>query len=468
MTEKIMSEVQPPDRSPFATGRTLSVDAMDFVPGLLAIQESPPARLPKAVMYLVVLLFGILLLWACFGKLDIVASADGRLVPKSYVKVVQPADAGIVQEILVSEGETVKAGQVLMRMDTKLAQADGRALQSELTLRSLQLRRIDAELSGGSMPHKKGDDNELFRQVDAQLRERRQNHMNGIAQQQEGLKKAKLEYQAAQEVMAKLKEVAPLVKQQADAYADLAKQGFAGQLMLREKQREYIEKSQDVKAQSATVESLQAAFAQAEQQLSQVSSRYRSDLRNERIEAQGQHDKLLQDALKLEHRSGLLELKASQGGIVKDIATHTIGSVVSPGTVLLTIVPEHEPLLAEVMVKNDDVGFVHREQKVKVKLVAYPFEKYGMLDGKISHVSADANEVQAPVNDSNKNQAVSQGATYKVLVTLDEQKLRARGEQFKLVPGMQVIAEIKQGNRTVMEYLLSPVQKALHDSGREK
>jgi hemolysin D len=448
---------------------TLSADAMEFAPGLLSIQESPPASLPRAVMYSVMVLCAVLLVWSFFGKLDIVASAEGRLVPQSYVKIVQPADAGIVQEILVAEGETVKAGQILMRMDTQLAKADERSLENELALKSLQLRRIDAELAGVALTRKTGDPDDLFRQVNAQLRERRQAYLDTLAQQQEALKKAQHEYDSAKEVMAKLREVTPILKQQADAYSDLAKQGFAGQLMVRDKQREYIEKSQDAKAQDATVSSLSAAIAQAQEQLSQISSRYRSELRNERVDAQGQYQKLQQDMIKQEHKNGLLELRASQAGIVKDLATHTVGTVVSPGTVLLSIVPENEPLVAEVMVKNEDVGFVVPQQKVKVKLVAYPFEQYGMLEGQILRIGADANDAQAPAKDTGKDSTQSQqGLTYKAVVALNGQVLRNHGERFKLVPGMQVVAEIKQGSRTVMEYLLSPVQKAVHDSGRER
>ncbi|MGH3429005.1 MAG: biotin/lipoyl-binding protein, partial [Mycobacteriales bacterium] len=113
----------------------LSPEALDFAPGLLAIQESPPARLPRVVMLAVVALCLILLLWAGFGKLDIIASAEGRLIPQNYVKIVQPADAGIVKEILVREGQKVQAGQVLLRMDTQDAEADTKALGTELELR---------------------------------------------------------------------------------------------------------------------------------------------------------------------------------------------------------------------------------------------------------------------------------------------------------------------------------------------
>jgi len=122
----------------------LSEKALDFAPGLLAIQESPPSRMPRAVMYTIATLLALMLLWAAIGHLDIVASAEGKLIPKTYLKLVQPADAGIVKEILVHEGERVKAGQVLLRLDAQDAQADASRIGTDLALRSLQLRRIDA------------------------------------------------------------------------------------------------------------------------------------------------------------------------------------------------------------------------------------------------------------------------------------------------------------------------------------
>lgn len=448
---------------------TLSLDALDFAPGLLAIQESPPARLPRVVMYAVGVLFAILLMWAIFGKLDIIASAEGRLVPQTYVKIVQPADAGIVQEILVKENETVKAGQVLMRMDTQIAKADEKSIATELALRALQLRRIDAELAGKPLTRQPNDPAEFFNQIDAQYHDHRLAYQDALGQAQEALKKTQRDYDAGKEVLAKLREVTPILKAQSDAYSDMGKDGYAAQVQVRDKQREYLEKARDLRAQEETVASLAAAVAQASKQLNQITSKYRSDLQNERVEAVGQHSKLEQEQVKQEHKTGLLELKASQNGIVKDLVTHTIGTVVSPGTVLLSLVPESEPLVAEVMVNNDDVGFVYAQQKVKVKLAAYPFQKYGMLDGTVIHVGPDASEGDNSQK-SNKDQKDKSAPQlgYKALIVLKSQVLTAQGKQLKLVPGMQVIAEIHQGRRTVMEYLLSPVQKTLHDSGRER
>ncbi|MGA7749822.1 MAG: HlyD family efflux transporter periplasmic adaptor subunit, partial [Gallionella sp.] len=183
--------------------------------------------------------------------------------------------------------------------------------------------------------------------------------------------------------------------------------------------------------------------------------------------------KLEQDWLKQEHKTDLLELKAPQAGIVKDIATHTIGTVVSPGTVLLSIVPEHEPLVAEIMIKNDDVGFVYSQQKVKVKLAAYPFAEYGMLEGVVTRIQADSDTQTAGQGSSPKDQTRDKPqspppSVYKAIVSLSSQVLESEGKKLKLVPGMQVVAEINQGNRTVMKYLLSPVSKTLDESGHER
>ncbi len=452
----------------------LSPESLDFAPGLLSIQESPPARLPRAVMYTVGVLFVILLLWAIFGKLDIIASAEGRLVPETYIKIVQPSDAGIVQEILVKEGEQVKQGQVLMRMDTQLAEADAKTIGNDLALRSLQLRRIDAELTGKALTRQRDDPNDLFRQIESQYRDRRLTYTDALEQAQDALNKSQHEYDSAREVLTKLQQITPILKQQADSYADMGKDGYVPQMTVLDKQRDYLEKSQDLRAQQSTVASLEAAINQAKKQIDQTTSKYRSDLQNERVEAGGQHRKLEQDWLKQEHKSELLELKAPQSGIVKDIATHTIGTVVSPGTVLLSIVPENEPLVAEIMIKNDDVGFVYPHQKVKVKLASYPFAEYGMLDGEVTRIQADSDsDTQSQTKDQSQSQSKDKQqspspSVYKAIVSLSSQVLESEGKKLKLVPGMQVVAEINQGSRTVMKYLLSPVSKTLDESGRER
>ena len=169
---------------------------------------------------------------------------------------------------------------------------------------------------------------------------------------------------------------------------------------------------------------------------------------------------------KVAHKRSLLELRAPQAGIIKDLATHTVGTVVQPGTVLMSLVPHHEPLHAEVYVRNEDVGFMYVDQKAQVKVFAYPFQRYGLIESTVVHVGADAVD---PDNARAKGGSQAASApTYKGIVRLSQQTLDSQGQSLKLTPGMQVVAELHQGRRTVMEYLLSPVRKAFHEAARER
>ncbi|MDB5998807.1 MAG: type secretion rane fusion protein HlyD family [Rhizobacter sp.] len=450
-----------------AGGSALAVDAATSDP-------APPPAAARLTLLTVSALFGSLLLWSALGSVDIVASAPGRLVPQTFLKIVQPAEAGVLQDILVREGETVSAGQVLIRMDPRLTQADAQSVSAELAMRRLQLRRIDAELSNVSMASQPDDPPALLAQTQAQHAAHRQSQFDALETERQAQRRAGLDRTAAAEQLAKLDRTEPIAKRQADAYAELGRDGYAGQLMVLDKEREYTEHVQDQRAQRATLAGLEAARAQSGRRLSQLDSDYRSRLRNERSEAQSAHDRLEQEAVKLRHKSSLLELKAPQRAVVKDLATHTIGAVVTPGTVQLTLVPHDDPLLAEVQVQNDDIGFVHPQQRVRVKLSAYPFQKYGMIDGTVEHLGPDAHDgqtggAQAADGAPGEREAPAASASYKALVRLDKQDLAGPdGHRLTLLPGMQVVVEIQQGRRTVLEYLLSPLQRVAQESARER
>ena len=347
--------------------------------------------------------------------------------------------------------------------------------EADLKQWQLQIRRIDAELSGKPLLMKAGDDANQFRQIESQYQSHRQAFDDAVAQEQALLNKATEDYQAAKQTEAKLRDVLPAFKEQEQAWAKLHKEGYAGRLLALERERERVEKEGDLKTQAFAAEGLKASIAQSQKRLAQITSNYKQQLHNERVEAQGQLDKLTQEMAKQRHKQTLLELKAPQTGKIKDVATRTIGSVVSPGTILLTLVPIDEPLQAEVMIDNDDVGFVHEGQSVKLKLAAYPFQKYGMVDGKVTHVSADASEGQNNYGQANTSNNTTGNATnqasqsgYKAIVTLNAQALKASGKTFNLAPSMQVAAEINQGKRTIMEYLLSPVKGVFQEAARER
>jgi HlyD family secretion protein len=351
----------------------LSADAVDFAPPLLRIQDKPPAPLAGWMLRLLVGLLTGVALWAVFGQLDIVAVADGKLVPSSYLKIVQPAEQGIVREILVKEGEAVREGQVLIRMDSVLAAADARSLQTDYDNKRLALRRIDAQLSGARLAMAKGDPPELYAQVGAQFEANVRAYENALAQEHSLLDKARNDLSAAQSTKTKLEQVLPHYIEQERAFAKLQEDGFAGRIVATDKARERVEKEQDLRTQEYIIRSNLALIEQSERKIAQITADYRRQLRTERVEIASQADRLRQELAKQAHRRELLELRAPQAGTVKDLATHTIGTVAAPGTILMTLVPHGDTLIAEVWVGNQDVGFVRPGQEVKLKLAAFQF-----------------------------------------------------------------------------------------------
>lgn len=428
------------------------------------ILREPPPRGSRWTLYTIAGLFGALLIWAIFARLDVVTVAEGKLVPQSLVKIVQPAEGGVIREILVHDGDAVGAGQVLVRMNTDIIDADRQSNEAELKLRELSLRRIDAELVGKELTRRSTDDSLLFQQVLAQYAAHRQAYLDNIAQQNAVLMKATYDLRSAHEQLRKLRDTVPTYKQSAEAYRKLAKEGFVNELAAKEKERDFIEKEQDLKAQESNTESLNATLDQSKRKIDQATSDYRSQLQNERVDNQNQAQKLQQEKQKGTYRSGLYELRATQDGIVKDLATTTVGAVISPGTVLLNLVPRDEPLVADVQIKNEDVGFLVSGLPVKVKLAAYPFQKYGMAEGTVSRIAPDTTD--AP---QQKNAATVAPPAYRAEIKLRAQQLVApSGERLSLSAGMLVAAEIRQRDRTVLEYLLSPVERIAKEAGRER
>jgi len=239
-------------------------DPREFQPALVRLQELPPSPLGRRMLWAALAFLAALLAWAVFGKLDIVAVAEGRLVPDTYLKIVQPADAGVVKEILVKEGELVKEGQILMRMDAALSDSDLKTLTADFHNKRLSLRRIDAQLAGTPLLRRSDDPAELFVQVQAQYLANRQAYETALAQERAVLVKAKSDLAAAEAVRKKLAQVLPHYRDQEAAYAKLEKDGFAGKLMSNDKQRERIEKEQDLRAQEAVIASAAATIAQQE------------------------------------------------------------------------------------------------------------------------------------------------------------------------------------------------------------
>ena len=240
-------------------------DPLAFAPQLLRLQESMPNPLGRAVLKALLVLLAALILWAAIGRLDIVAVAEGKLVPQSYLKIVQPAESGIVKEILVREGEVVRSGQVLMRMDALAADADAKALDAEHRRKRLSLRRIDAELGNQPFRSEPGAPAALGREIEAQYRANRAALDAALAEERSRLVKARHDLSSAEQVKNKLIATLPHYRAQDAAFDKLTRDGYVGGIMASDKRRERVEKEQELKTQEFMIESTRASIQQSAQ-----------------------------------------------------------------------------------------------------------------------------------------------------------------------------------------------------------
>jgi hemolysin D len=416
----------------------------------------------SVVIATISLLFSCLLGWSLLAELDIVATADGKLVPQTLVKVVQPAEAGVVRALHVKEGDHVRAGQLIARLDTTVSSAERDSSATELAMNRLQERRILTELSARPLMAQEGDDTNAFAQVLNQYLSNRQAQEQAVQQEIALLEKTRHERASAIQMLAKLERTLPAMLKASGAYAELERTGFISPVAASEKQREAIEREAEREAQSLAVEALGKAVTAQQKRVRQLEAAYHSRLHKELVDTRLRIVQLQGILSKSVYRDGLMELRAPQDGIIKEMALATVGGVVQPGSVIATLVPEAEQLFADISIANADIGFVQAGQPVKLKVVAYPFQKYGLMDGSIATVGPDAAQ-------PNGAAGAPEPARYKARVALKGQALKdPAGIDLALAPGMAVIAEVGLGKRNVLEYLLAPLKRVGHEAARER
>ena len=401
------------------------------------------------------------------GRLDIIASADGRLIPASRLKIVQPAEAGVIREILASEGQRVRAGQLLMCMDSLEADTDLQSLQQDRERTRLALARVQAELDGSPFQPAQAAPADLAREVLARYRADQQALHGQLAEAQARHLKARRELAAAQQQKQAIEAVLPYYRKQATSIGRLAKQGLSAQSTADEKERQRLEKEAALATQQRLIESAQASIALSEKKIERLRADHILTLRRE-LDQTGKHLAQLGYRIrKQRHRQAQLSLRAPHDGVIKQLATHAMGTVVQPGTVLASLVPDDNHLQAEIWLSNKDIGFVHEGQPVQLKVAAYPFQKYGLIEGRLSMLSADA-QSRRETQSAGFPAAPDGSLRYRALVDFDRSGLQQDGQTYPLYAGMQVTGEIRLGTRRVADYLLSPISRAWHEAGRER
>ena len=440
-------------------------DEQAFLPAALSLQETPSHPAPRRAAIVICTLFLVALLWSLFGKVDIVAVAQGRIVISERTKTIQPLEAGVVAKILVRDGDSVKAGQVLVELDATNAQADQasvgehfKAAESEwqrstALLAALQSGRLPALLP---LPPGRGRGEGRSDAHTAQLQAEWQDITARIAKLDAEQTRRNAEAATVREAIAKLEATIPLAKQREADVKGLADQGFMNQHAGQDRTRERIELERDLALQNARLTEAQAAQAESHQNKAAFLAEARRALRERQANAQSKREQLSQERSKTAQRERLTQLIAPVDGTVQQLAVHTTGGVVTPAQVLMVVVPQGAEVTAEVVLENKDIGFVSNGQAAEIKLETFPFTRYGTVHATVKSVSADA------VADEKR------GAIFPATLQLQDTQLSIEGKTIALAPGMNLTAEIKTGKRRVIDYLLSPVQTATQESLRER
>jgi hemolysin D len=427
-------------------------DEAAFLPAALSLQETPAHPAPRRVAIALCVLFVIALLWAAFGKIDIVAVAPGRIVVSERTKTLQPLETSVVRQVLVKDGDAVRAGQVLVELDATNATADGASLQEQLAAAESEAQRarslISALTSGrtpvlpaGAAPRDTSMLQAEWQDITARLARLAAEHARREAEQA-----------TVRELIAKLEATLPIARQREADFKGLAEQGFMAGHAGQDRTRERIEQERDLAAQRARLVEAEAALRETEQTRAAYVAETRRTLGEREAQASLKREQFAQERSKAEQRARLTRLTAPVDGTVQQVAVHTEGGVVTPAQVLMVIVPMDAQVTAEVVIDNKDIGFVSAGQAAEVKLETFPFTRYGTVQATVRSVTADA------VNDEKR------GAIFPAVLTLDRDAIDVDGKRIRLGPGMNVTAEIKTGRRRVIDYLLSPVQRAMNES----
>ncbi len=429
----------------------------EFLPAVLEIQQAPPSPIGRAILWTIMAVFASAVLWANLGWIDIVATAQGKIIPSGYSKVIQPYEAGVIAAIHVQNGQLVKRGDVLIELDPTLNRADHDRASNEYRAAKVEAARLRALIAGRSTFEAPPDGDpqyvllqrQLLRDQVAEYQARAASAKHLIDQRKAGLDQTR-------ENISRLEATVPMEAERADAYKRLLDHEAVTKMDFLQAEGQRIDKTQELAGQRKKLMQDQSAFAEAEKNYRVLVSEFQQSKQVELSTIETKVASLVQEVTKAGQKADFQRLTTPIDGVVQQVAVHTVGGVVTPAQELLIVVPQEHPVEVEAQVENKDVGFVKNGQIVEIKVETFPFTLYGTIPGKVVSVSDDA----APIE--------KVGLVYPTRVSIDRSTMEVEGKQVNLSPGMAVTVEIKTGQRRVIEYLLSPLLKSVKESLRER
>ncbi|WFQ80083.1 HlyD family type I secretion periplasmic adaptor subunit [Xenorhabdus sp. SF857] len=437
---------------------------LQFLPTELELQETPVHPAPRIFIWSIMGFALLAVLWACIGKIEVVAVAPGKVVPNGKTKLIQPSETAVVRAIHVNDGQTVKVGELLIELDPTAANADVSRLQSELLAARIDSARSTAMLDAinqqqppTSLAGTIANANpEQVLSAQSWLQGQYQEYRSNLELVDAEIRQRSAEIQSAQAQVASLQKTLPIATRLTEDYQRLLTKQYVSRHAYLEKEQARLDLQRQLSVQQASVLQNIAAQEEARRRREAVIAQNRRAMLDLQQEANQKAAILNQELAKARHQENLTSLKAPVAGTVQQLAVHTVGGVVTPAQPLMVIVPANQPIEVEAMLENKDVGFVHIGQSVTVKVETFNFTKYGTVDGEVLSMSNDAIEDE------------KRGLIYSTRIRLKSDHLRVNGQRVALSPGMSITAEIKTDQRRVIDYFLSPLRQHMDESLRER
>lgn len=435
-------------------------DELEFLPAAVEVLESPASPAGRATAFLIMALFVAALAWAVFGRIDMVATAHGRIVPGGQVKIVQSFAPGVVQEIRVRDGQHVTQGELLIKLDPLEEEVDTTRLQKEHAIAATEAARLEAFLAFLGDPSL-DDEAHLKTAVlpaaqHRRLRHEMHNHAAEMARLDGERAQLRAKMQAIEAEIARLEALLPMANEHEAALHGLLRKKMAARSHWSEAKQKSIDLQQRLVVERRRLDETRLAAANMAKQKDALHTHAGKHAMAQLAEYQNRAELAALNLRKAHNRQARNNLTAPVSGIVQQLSVHTIGGVVKAAEPLMIIVPDDTQLIVEASVLNKDIGFVRVGQAAEIKLESFPFTKYGLLEGEVTHLSADAMQSDA------------QGLVYAMRASLNRNRILVGGHWTPLSPGMAATAEIKTGERAIIDFFLSPLKKSGQEAFKER
>jgi adhesin transport system membrane fusion protein len=414
-----------------------------------AVLQKSPSKL-RVILYFWVIAIFLFLIWAKFAMIDEIARGDGEIIPSGQNQLIQNLEGGIVEEMLVREGDIVKKGQVLMKINNEKSKSSFSSNAVKADALEAKIIRLQAEASGTSFEVDKETKKRLHKFISNERRlydSNKRQFNSSISALKEHLSQKKHELAEAKSHARSLNSSLSMINKEVRMTKPMVAKGVRSRIDFLKLQREQNDIRDKYNATKESIPRLQSAIKEVHNQIQEAEYKFQSESIVKLNEAVGELESLRANSTALIDQVSRTVVRSPMNGIVQNIFANTIGGVIKPGENIMEIVPSDETLLVEVKIKPKDIAFIYFGQKAIVKFTAYDFSIYGGLDGKVVLISPDT------IKDEKDN------VFYTVRIKTDKNSIGRDGKDLKIIPGMTVSVDIITGQKSVLDYILKPILK---------